>query len=167
MTDKNNIIAVYPGSFDPPTLGHIDIIKRAIAIFPKVIVAVVKNPGKKPSFTAEERLGMLRSTIGNEKQVEIDSFQGLLVDYVQKKKARVIVRGLRVISDFEYEFQMALMNRKLYPHIETIYLMPHEKYSYVSSSLVKEVARLGGEVGCLVPPSVEVHLKLLSKKRSS
>jgi len=164
MDDKNQMTAVYPGSFDPPTLGHIDIIKRATAIFPKVIVAVLKNPGKKTTFTSEERLSMLRSAAGQEKNVEIDSFEGLLVDYVQKKNARVIIRGLRVISDFEYEFQMALMNRKLYPHIETIYLMPHEKYSYVSSSLVKEVAQLGGEVGCLVPPSVEAHLKLLFRK---
>ena len=146
--------AVYPGTFDPVTYGHIDLIERALLIFDEVIVAVAHNPEKKPLFTVEERLGLLRKVLGRKKGVYLDSFDGLLVDYVRSKKSRLIIRGLRALSDFEFEFQMALSNRKLDSAIETIFLMPHESYAYLSSRLIKEIAAMGGEVKAFVPPEV-------------
>ncbi|MGA2625401.1 MAG: pantetheine-phosphate adenylyltransferase [Bacteroidota bacterium] len=146
--------AIYPGTFDPITYGHIDVVERAVEIFDTVIVAVAHNPTKKPLFTTQERLKLLRDTLGKYENVKVDQFEGLLVDYARKKKATAIVRGLRAISDFEYEFQMALMNRKLAEHITTVFLMPHEKYTYLNSSLVREIVLLGGDVSEFVPPNV-------------
>ena len=151
-------IAVYPGSFDPTTYGHLDIISRSSKIFDKLIIAVISNPNKKPYFSIDERLRILKSSV-KEKNIEIESFNGLLVDFMKKKKANVIIRGLRAISDFEYEFQMALTNRKPYPQIETVFLTPAEKWTYLSSTLVKEIARLGGNVKCFVPKIVEKMFK--------
>lgn len=147
-------IAVYPGSFDPATNGHLDIIKRSGALFDKVIVAVLNNPNKKPLFTVSERVDILRRTCGNLKNVEIDSFSGLLMDYAKSKNANAIVKGLRAVSDFEYELQMAHMNNKLNPDIETMFIMTSCKYSYLSSSLVKEVAQFGGCIRGLVPEEI-------------
>jgi pantetheine-phosphate adenylyltransferase len=151
--------AVYPGSFDPVTYGHLDIIKRAKEIFPELIIAVAHNPTKNPLFTVQERLKMLKKVTRGIKGLIIDDFDGLVVDYCRRKKVRTILRGLRMISDFEYEFQMALMNRKLSPKIETIFLMPHESYSYLSSRLLKEAASLGADLSCFVPQNVERALK--------
>lgn len=158
-------IAIYPGSFDPLTLGHVDIIQRGSALFDAIIVAVLENVEKKPLFTVEERLTMIREAFGELGNVEADAFSGLLVDYAAGRKATAIVRGIRAISDFEYEFQMGLMNRRLAPTIETVFMMPAEDYSYVSSRLVKEVASLGGNVHGLVPDGVE--RRLLEKVRGS
>ena len=151
-------VAIYPGSFDPLTLGHVDIIERGSALFDSIIVAVLRNAEKSPLFTVDERLEMIRHTFRARGNVEADSFRGLLVDYASSRKATTIVRGVRAISDFEYEFQMALMNRRLAPGIETVFMMPAEEYSYVSSRLVKEVASLGGNVSGLVPEDVEKRL---------
>jgi len=151
--------ALYPGSFDPLTLGHVDIIARGAALFDRIVVAVLRNLDKDPLFTVDERLEMIRETFADRPNVEADSFSGLLVDYAATRRATTIVRGVRAISDFEYEFQMALMNRRLAPKIETVFMMPAEEYSYVSSRLVKEVAKLGGSIIGLVPPGVEVRLK--------
>ena len=148
-------VALYPGSFDPLTLGHVDIIKRGSSLFDTIIVAVLENIEKTPMFTVEERLEMIRETFAKLGNVEADSFSGLLVDYAAERNATAIVRGIRAISDFEYEFQMALMNRRLAPSIETVFMMPAEEYSYVSSRLVKEVATLGGNIAGLVPEVVE------------
>jgi pantetheine-phosphate adenylyltransferase len=156
-------VAIYPGSFDPLTLGHVDIIERGSALFDSIIVAVLRNVEKSPLFTVDERLEMIRETFRERGNVEADSFSGLLVDYASSRKATTIVRGIRAISDFEYEFQMALMNRRLAPAIETVFMMPAEEYSYVSSKLVKEVASLGGSVSGLVPGDVEK--KLLERVR--
>ncbi len=153
-------IAVYPGSFDPPTNGHLDIVCRATHLFSRVIVAVTNNSAKNTVFSLKERIKMLKDATRGIKNVEVDSFSGLLVKYLERKKASVIIRGLRAVSDFEYEFQMALMNRKLDKRIETVFLMPDEAYTYLSSSVVREVARLGGVPKGLVPKSVE---KLLYK----
>jgi len=150
---------VYPGSFDPITNGHLDIIERGLAVFDEVIIAILVNMDKKPLFTVEERVELIRETYKGESRVRVDTFSGLLVDYAERLGASVIVRGLRAISDFEYEFQMALMNRRLDPNIETVFMAPAESYSYVSSRLVKEVFQLGGPVGKLVPPVVERRLK--------
>jgi len=152
-------VAVYPGSFDPVTNGHIDIIERASALFNKVIVAVIKNPAKKSRFSLKNREKMIQQSILRLKNVSVESFDGLLVDYAKKKKARVIVRGLRAVSDFDYEFQMALTNRKMAPEIETLFFMTDYKYSYLSSSFVKQIAELGGEVKDLAPESVTKVLK--------
>ncbi|MCX5778086.1 MAG: pantetheine-phosphate adenylyltransferase [Elusimicrobia bacterium] len=157
----NQQCAVYPGSFDPPTNGHLDILLRATQLFPKVIVAVTDNQNKNPSFTLEERLTMLRTTTSKMHNIKVDSFSGLLVDYVQQSRASVIIRGLRAVSDFEYEFQMALMNRRLNRSVITVFLMPDESYTYLSSSVVREVARHGGSLRGLVHPSVEKKLKKL------
>ncbi|NLO83458.1 MAG: pantetheine-phosphate adenylyltransferase [Clostridiales bacterium] len=157
-------IAVYPGSFDPITNGHMDIIKRASRIFDKLIVAVVRNPNKVSMFTVNERMDLIRKAVAGLPNVEIDHFEGLLVDFMRSKNARVIIKGLRAISDFEYEFQMALMNRKLDPNIETLFMMTNYKYSYLSSSVVKEIGRLGGCIGDLVPD--EVVLDIQKKLRS-
>lgn len=152
-------IAVYPGSFDPITNGHIDIINRSRCLFEKLIIAVVYNPDKEALFSAEERIGIIKTVFKEDKNIEVDCFEGLLVDYVSKKKAHVIIRGLRAISDFEYEFQMALMNRRLNDKIDTVFMMPHENYIYVSSRLIKEVFQLEGSIAGLVPEIVERKLK--------
>mgnify|MGYP003394348840 FL=1 len=152
-------IAIYPGSFDPITYGHLDIIKRAIKIFDKVIVAVAHNSEKDPLFSVSERVELLKKATRDIKGVEIDDFHGLVVDYVKTKKSKVVIRGLRMISDFEYEFQMALTNRKLSEDFETIFMMPSESYSYLSSKLIKEVARLGADLKGFVPGFVEKAIK--------
>ncbi len=152
-------LAVYPGSFDPLTNGHVDIIDRGIRLFDKIVVAILVNVEKAPLFTMQERVEILREVFKSQPNVEVDTFEGLLVDYVARRKANVIVRGLRAVSDFEAEFQMALMNRRLSPHIETVFMMPAEKYTYISSRLIKEVFALGGQVNGLVPEIVETRLK--------
>ena len=152
-------IVVYPGSFDPVTYGHIDIIKRALKISDKVVVAVAHNTEKEPLFDVAERVGLLKRALKGVKAVEVDDFDGLVVDYVRKKKAHVVIRGLRMISDFEYEFQMALTNRKLAANVETIFMMPSEQYSYLSSKLIKEAASLGADLKGFVPRFVEKKIK--------
>jgi pantetheine-phosphate adenylyltransferase len=151
-------VAVYPGSFDPLTNGHLDIIERSARIFQRVIVAVLINAGKEPLFSVEERVAMARDAVRELNSVEVDTFDGLLVDYVAGVGAAVVVRGLRAISDFEYEYQMALMNRRLNDQVETVFMMPAEQYVYISSRLVKEVCMLGGNVSGLVPELVERRL---------
>lgn len=151
--------AIYPGSFDPVTLGHVDVIERALRLFDEVIVAAAPSEGKQPLFTIEERLGLIRESLPGERRLKIKKIDGLLVDFVAAEEARVVVRGLRAVSDFEFEFQMALMNRRLAPGVETIFLMPKEDYSYISSRIVKEVARLGGDVSGVVPPPVAEALR--------
>jgi pantetheine-phosphate adenylyltransferase len=151
--------AIYPGSFDPITNGHLDVIERASKLFDEVIVAVADNVEKQPLFTLEERLELLRTTIGAHATVRIGQFDGLLVDFAVAEKATAVIRGLRAVSDFEFEFQMALMNRKLQGTVETIFLMPKEDYTYLSSRLVKEIARLGGDVSKFVPGEVAVALR--------
>jgi len=157
-------IVIYPGSFDPITYGHLDIIKRAVKVFDKVIVAVAHHSEKDPLFSVFERVELLKKATKGIKGVEVDDFQGLVVDYVKSKKARIIIRGLRMISDFEYEFQMVLTNRKLSEDFETIFMMPSESYSYLSSKLIKEVASLGADLKGFVPGFVEkaIKLKLIS-----
>ncbi|MBU4267466.1 MAG: pantetheine-phosphate adenylyltransferase [Acidobacteria bacterium] len=157
MPEKN--LAVYPGSYDPLTNGHIDIIERGLKIFDKIIVAVLKNPDKTYLFSLEERQQILRSVFRDPQRIEIDHFEGLLVDYVNRKGINTVVRGLRAISDFEIEFQMAMMNRKIEPRIETIFFVPSDAYSFLSSKLVKEIYQLGGEVSSLVPQIVDLKLK--------
>ena len=153
-------VAIYPGSFDPMTNGHLDIIQRGAKLFDKVIVAVLVNSEKAPLFTAEERVEMIRAILKEHGlAVRVDTFGGLLVTYAQKQKAQVIVRGIRAVSDYEYELQMALMNRRLEPRIETVFMMPSEAYSYLSSRLVREVFKLGGSVEGLVPRLVERMLQ--------
>lgn len=146
--------AIYPGSFDPVTKGHLDIISRSHAIVDHLTVAVLENPRKQSQFTIEERLEMLRSCTSQYSRVEIDYFSGLLIEYVKRKGIYIIIKGLRAISDFEFEFQMALVNRKLNPDVETLFMMTNSKYSYLSSSIVKEVANFGGDIQKLVPPEV-------------
>jgi len=153
------ITAIYPGSFDPVTNGHLDLIDRGTKIFDRLIVAVLRNPEKDPLFSLQERMEMLREVTRPWANVEVDVFDGLLVDYVRRRKATVILRGIRAISDYEYELQMALMNRKLEPQIETVFMMPAEAYSYLSSRLVREIALLGGSIQGLVPPVVEQRLR--------
>ncbi len=151
--------AIYPGSFDPVTNGHLDVIERARKLFDEVIVAVAHNDQKNPMFTLDDRLEFLRQTAGKMKNVKIAPLDGLLVDFAIAQNATAVVRGLRAISDFEFEFQMALMNRKLEASIETIFLMPKEEYTYLSSRIVKEIARLGGDIGQFVPAAVASALK--------
>ncbi|MDQ3069931.1 MAG: pantetheine-phosphate adenylyltransferase [Acidobacteriota bacterium] len=151
-------IAVYPGSFDPLTNGHVDIIRRGAKMFDRIIVAILLNADKAPVFSAADRAAMIRDVFDDTPSVDVDTFEGLLVDYMKQKGAGVIVRGLRAVSDFEYEMQMALMNRHMSPDVETVFMMPAEEYTYVSSRLVKEVAGLGGSVRGLVPPIVESRL---------
>ena len=152
--------AIYPGSFDPVTNGHLDVIERAAKLFDEVLVAVAVNSQKQPLFTVEERLDLLqRTTAAHGGKVRLVRLEGLLVDYARAAGASAIIRGLRAVSDFEFEFQMALMNRKLEPHVETIFLMPKEEYTYLSSRIIKEIARLGGEVGSFVPSCVGVALR--------
>ncbi len=158
-------IAVYPGTFDPITNGHIDVVQRATELFPKVIVLVARNPAKTPMFSDEERVEMIKEIFRHNKRVSVDVFDGLLVDYARKHRASVLVRGLRAVSDFEYEFQMALTNRKLDSGIDTVFLMPHARYTYLNSSIVREVARLGGDVSAFVPNNV--RRRLLEKVKAS
>ncbi|MEW5934845.1 MAG: pantetheine-phosphate adenylyltransferase [Bacillota bacterium] len=153
--------AVYPGSFDPVTAGHLDIIERAARIFDRLVVTVFPNPAKAPLFAVEERVAMLREVTRHLPNVEVDSSEGLLVPYVRRVGARVIVKGLRAMSDFDYEFRMALMNKKLDPEVETVFILTSSQYAYLSSSLIKEVASLGGCVTGLVPPVVERRLREL------
>lgn len=153
------MIAVYPGSYDPVTNGHIDIIERGRKIFDRLIIAVLTNPAKQPLFEIDERMEILRDLYSKESSITVEAFDGLLIDFAAARKADVIVRGIRYVSDFEYEFQMALMNRRLDRRIETLYMLPSESYSYVSSRLVKEISLFGGSVSGLVPESVERRLK--------
>ena len=150
--------AIYPGSFDPLTNGHLDVIERAIKLFDRVVVAVARNDGKQPLFTLDERLDLVKRSIQPLKNVEADSFDCLLVDYVERRAAQAVVRGLRAISDFEFEFQLALMNRKLNERIETIFMMPRDTYTFLSSRMIKEIARLGGDVSAFVPAHVQTAL---------
>jgi len=154
-----NKIAIYPGTFDPVTNGHIDLIKRAREIFPELIIAVADNTQKNPLFSVPERVAMLKKVTSAMKGVEVCDFRGLVVDFARKRKSKVLIRGLRMISDFEYEFQMALTNRKLAADIETIFLMPHESYSYISSKLLKEASFLGADLSSFLPSFVEKELK--------
>jgi pantetheine-phosphate adenylyltransferase len=164
MSKGRERVAIYPGSFDPPTFGHVDIMERALHVFDKLIVAVARNVGKDCLFTPDERVAMLTESVNHIDGVEVDSFDSLTVEYAKIKDATAIVRGLRAVSDFEYEFQMALMNRKLAPSIETIYLMPKDTHIFLSSSLIKEIAMFGGrDLSKFVPPAVE--RKLVEKFR--
>jgi pantetheine-phosphate adenylyltransferase len=157
-------IAIYPGTFDPVTNGHVDILERALNLFDKVIITIARNTAKNPLFTEEERIALLRQVTKHYKHVEVDSFNGLLVEYVQKRHAIAVVRGLRAMTDFEYELQMALMNRKLDEKMETVFMMPNEKYTYLSSNFVREIARLGGDVSKFVPAVVLKALQQKNKK---
>jgi len=152
-------IAVYPGSFDPVTNGHLDIIERGLKLFDRLIVTIMFNPAKKSLFTIEERLELLEKSLEKFSNIEIDSFSGLLVDYAAKQKARAILRGMRAVSDFEYEFQMALMNRRLNQEIQTVFLITGTQWIFTSSSIIKEAARFGGNVSSMVPPAVNEKLK--------
>lgn len=156
---NEQVIAIYPGSFDPLTNGHVDIIERGARLFDRIIISILVNLEKRPLFSVNERIEICREAFKAHSNVEVDTFDGLLVDYVRRKRAQVIVRGLRAISDFEYELQMALMNRRLNNDVETVFMMPAEPYTYVSSRLVKEVVALGGSVEGLVPPGVEARLR--------
>jgi pantetheine-phosphate adenylyltransferase len=160
-------VAVYPGSFDPVTNGHVDIILRGARLFDRIIVAILANAEKAPLFSVAERIEIARAVFREHPNVEVDSFDGLLVDYVQRRGAQAIVRGLRAVSDFEFEFQMALMNRRLNSNIETVFMMPAEQYSYISSRLIKEVFTLGGRVSGLVPDMVEARLRNKLAERST
>jgi pantetheine-phosphate adenylyltransferase len=153
------VLAVYPGSFDPITMGHVDIIQRGSRLFDRIVVAVLINADKSPLFSFGERVDIAREVFRDRANVEVDTFDGLLVDYARRRDAKVIVRGLRAVSDFEYEMQMALMNRRLSPDVETVFMMPAEPYTYVSSRLVKEVVALGGSVKGIVPDIVERRLR--------
>ena len=154
-----NRIAVYPGTFDPITNGHLDIIERGLKLFDGLIVAIAESPVKEPLFAVDERVNMAKEAVKKYKNVKVESFNCLLIDYLRKKNANIILRGLRVISDFEYQFQMALTNRKLAPDIETVFMMTAEGYSYLSSRFIKEIARLGGRFDCFVPVNVAKMLK--------
>ena len=156
------IKAIYPGTFDPPTNGHLDLIERGSKIFDELVVAILRNPEKDPLFSVSERRQMLESMTAEFENVSIDTFDGLTVDYALRVEATAVLRGIRAISDYEYELQMALMNRKLQPNLETVFMMPAEKYSYLSSRLVREIAQLGGSIDCLVPAVVaqKLHEKM-------
>jgi pantetheine-phosphate adenylyltransferase len=153
------VTAIYPGSFDPPTNGHLDLIERGSKIFDELVVAILRNAEKTPLFSVGERRSMLEELTSGFKNVSVDTFDGLTVDYAGRMKASAVLRGIRALSDYEYELQMALMNRKLRPELETVFMMPAEQYSYLSSRLVREVARLGGDISNLVPEIVERRLK--------
>jgi pantetheine-phosphate adenylyltransferase len=163
-TLRDGRIAVYPGSFDPLTNGHVDIILRGARLFDRIIVAVLVNAEKTPLFSTDERLTIAREVFGAHPNVEVDRFEGLLVEYARRRQATAIVRGLRAVSDFEYELQMALMNRRLNPDVETVFMMPAEPYTYLSSRLVKEVFALGGSIAGLVPERVERSLRAKAAK---
>ncbi len=158
-TKPATVVAIYPGSFDPITNGHLDLIQRASALFDKLIVAILRNAEKEALFSVEERTEMLQEVVREFPNIEVASFDGLLVDYAAQRGATVILRGIRAVSDYEYELQMALMNRRLRPEIETVFLLAGEAHSFISSRLVKEVIRLGGNIAGLVPPSVEGRLR--------
>jgi len=157
--------AIYPGTFDPITNGHLDIIKRAARIFDKVIVAVAKNTGKTPLFSMDERKKLIELSVKHIEGVNVEIFDGLIVDFCHKKGASALIRGLRALSDFEYEFQMALLNRKIGKDVESVFLMPKEKYTYLSSSMIKEIAALGGDVSCFVPEHVKIELIKKNKNK--
>ena len=159
MTQSNLSIAIYPGTFDPITLGHENIAHRAARIFDKIIVAVASNSTKKCFFSFEERVGLVKAVFKEYKEIEVIGFSGLLIDFVEAQNAQVVIRGLRAVSDFEYEFQLAGMNRKLYPNVETLFLTPSEQFTFVSSSLVREVATLGGNIEQFVSPIVKETMK--------
>jgi pantetheine-phosphate adenylyltransferase len=159
VTPGRSLVAIYPGSFDPITNGHLDLIERASRLVDRLIVSILRNERKQPLFSVQERIDMLREVTAEHPNVEVGSFEGLLVDHATGKGATLIVRGIRAISDYEYEWQMALMNRRLRPEIETMFLMAGEAYSFISSQMVKEVLRLGGGISDLVPPAVERRLK--------
>jgi pantetheine-phosphate adenylyltransferase len=161
MGTLNKKKAIYPGTFDPITNGHLDIVRRASQVFDEVIMAVSCNPRKSPFFTVEERMFMIRESIHDLTNVSVDTFDGLLVRYAKSKNAGTLIRGLREVSDFEYEFQMTLMNRKQMPDVETVFLMANEAYTYINSSIVKEIAMLDGEIKCFLP---EVVVKMLAEK---
>ena len=152
-------IAICPGSFDPLTNGHLDVIQRATKLFDRVVVAVAHNESKQPFFTLAERMNMAASAVGHMPTVEVDSFDRLLVDFAEQRGAHAIVRGLRAVSDFEFEFQLALMNRNMNERVETIFMMPKDTYTYLSSRMIKEIARLGGDVGAFVPPQIKAALE--------
>ncbi|MGM0608560.1 MAG: pantetheine-phosphate adenylyltransferase [Candidatus Muiribacteriota bacterium] len=160
---KKGKTAIYPGSFDPVTNGHLDILNRTAELFEKVIIAVVINPNKKSKFSVEKRLELLKKSIGDASNVEIDSFHGLLVDYVKQKKGDVIIRGLRAVSDFEYEFQMAHINKKLAPEIETVFISADNRYTFISSNAIKEVGHFGGDIKDMVPECVAEELEKINK----
>ena len=162
----SNNLAIYPGSFDPITKGHLDLVERGSRLFDHLVVAVLINLEKQPLFTVGERVEMLREATAGKPNVSVETFSGLLVDYAKRKNACAILRGIRAFSDYEYEFQMALMNHKLLPSLETIFLMPAESYTYLSSRLVREIFRLGGSVKDLVPPAVEERLRRKAEKKS-
>jgi pantetheine-phosphate adenylyltransferase len=155
----NGRLVIFPGSFDPITNGHVDIILRSAHLFERVLVAVLVNQEKKPLFTPEERVTIIRDVFSEYPNVGVDTFDGLLVDYARRRRASAIIRGIRAVSDYEYEFQMALMNRHLEPSLETVFMMPAEQYTYLSSRLIKEVFSLGGQVTGLVPPAVETWMR--------
>jgi pantetheine-phosphate adenylyltransferase len=160
-------IAIYPGTFDPITNGHVDLVSRASKLFDKVIVAIAINPGKTPTFNLNERIDLVQQTLAEMTNVEISGFEGLLVDVAKQKNANVIIRGLRAVSDFEHEFQLASMNRKMEPDVETLFLTPAEQFAYISSSLVREIASLGGDVSDFVAPCVAAKLKSKLLKSSN
>jgi len=160
------VVAIYPGSFDPITSGHLDVIERGARLCDRLVVAILRNEAKSPLFEVEERMQMLREVVAPYKNVEVDSFDGLLAHYALNKGARVILRGIRAISDYEYELQMALMNRRLQPELETVFLLAGEQFSFISSKLVKEVISLGANVTGLVPPAIEKRLYERLKKRN-
>lgn len=155
----SSVVAIYPGSFDPITNGHLDVIARGARLADRLIIAILRNESKQPLLSVDERMDMLRDVLREYPNIEIDSFNGLLVDYATRRSASLILRGIRAISDYEYELQMALMNRRLRPGIETVFLMAGEEYSFISSRMVKEIIRLGGNISGLVPAAVEAHLR--------
>jgi pantetheine-phosphate adenylyltransferase len=152
-------IAIYPGSFDPITNGHLDLIRRGLLLFDRLVVAIADNPNKKPLFSGKEREEMVRATVEDQERIEVLLFTGLLANLVKERQACAIIRGVRAVSDFEFEFQLALMNRKLAPHAETVFLIPSEKYTYLSSNLIKDIARFDGDISCFVPDLVKRKLK--------
>jgi pantetheine-phosphate adenylyltransferase len=162
LNKLNHRVAIYPGTFDPITRGHEDLVRRAGSLFDKLILAIAESPSKRPYFTLDERVEMAGEILADMKNVEIVGFNTLLMDFVHERGAKVIVRGLRAVSDFEYEFQMAGMNRSLYPEVETVFLTPGEQYMFVSATMVREIARLGGDVGKFVQPSVNKRLRAKS-----
>lgn len=167
MAKRVDHTAIYPGTFDPFTNGHLSIVRRGLEVFDRVVVAVAKDSGKNPLFTLDERVEMIRETFRGQPRVEVESFSGLLVEYAVKRKANTILRGLRAVSDFEYEFQMALMNRKIKPSIHTVFMMTDYRWLYISSTIIKDVARLGGSVEGLVPENILRHVKKRMEERYS
>jgi len=163
MKTMNDVVAIYPGSFDPLTNGHVDIIQRGSRFFDRIVIGILLNLEKSPLFTVPERVSIAREVFREWPNVEVDTFDGLLVEYARRRRASALIRGLRAVSDFEYEFQMALMNRHLEPTLETVFMMPAEQYTYLSSRLIKEVFSLGGEVRGLVPSTVEQWMRRKTK----